>query len=153
MKQEDVPWIQLVWNTHYASGQIPHATIEKGSFFLKDIVKLCDHFRGIALATVGPGDTVLLWTDVWNGHYLMNELPRLFSFSRNNKVSLAQFGGNPNIHANFHTPISQQANLELQQLHMIIEHIQTNTQDKDVWSYIWGTNKYASKKYYSTSNQ
>jgi hypothetical protein len=66
-----------------------------------------------------------------------------------NKVSLAQFWDNSNIHANFHTPISQQANLELQQLHRIIEHIQMNTQGKDVWSYIWCTNNYASKKYYS----
>jgi hypothetical protein len=43
----------------------------------------------------------------------------------------------------------QQANLELQQLHRIMKYIQMNTQGKDVWSYIWGTNNYASKKYYS----
>jgi hypothetical protein len=27
--KEEVPWVQLIWNTHYANGQIPHASIEK----------------------------------------------------------------------------------------------------------------------------
>uniref|UniRef100_A0A0A8Y3D2 Uncharacterized protein n=1 Tax=Arundo donax TaxID=35708 RepID=A0A0A8Y3D2_ARUDO len=22
----DIPWINLIWNTHYSNGQIPHAT-------------------------------------------------------------------------------------------------------------------------------
>ena len=28
----DIPWVQLIWNTHYSNGQIPHASREKGSF-------------------------------------------------------------------------------------------------------------------------
>jgi hypothetical protein len=57
--KEDIPWEQLVWNTYYASEQILHATTQKGSFWIRDVMKLCDHFMGIASATVGPGDTVL----------------------------------------------------------------------------------------------
>jgi hypothetical protein len=68
--KEDVPWVQLIWNSHYLDGQIPHACIEKGSFWFRDIMKYYDHFRGIALATIGLEDTVLLWGDVWNGHHL-----------------------------------------------------------------------------------
>jgi hypothetical protein len=31
-------------------------------------------------------DIVLLWGDVWNGHHLMSEFSRLFSYARNNKI-------------------------------------------------------------------
>jgi hypothetical protein len=30
--KEDIPWVQLIWNTHYTNGQVPHASPEKGSF-------------------------------------------------------------------------------------------------------------------------
>jgi hypothetical protein len=53
----------------------------------------------------------------------MNEFPRLFSFARNNKNEF------PNIHDNFYTPISEQANMELQQLNMLMEQTQTTSQD------------------------
>lgn len=120
--KEDIPWVQLVWHTHYANGQIPHATTERGSFWFKDVLKQCDKYRGIATAMVGPGDTVLLWEDVWNGHYLSNELPRLFSFARNRKISVAQYLINPDIQHNFHIPLSHQAAQELQILNQIVGH-------------------------------
>jgi hypothetical protein len=91
--------------------------------------------RGIATATVGPGDTALLWTDVWNGHCLTNDLPRLFTFARNKQITLAQYIHNPDV---FHTPLSQQAANELWQLNQLIEQAQQNQQEKDVWGYIWG---------------
>jgi hypothetical protein len=50
---------------------------ERGSFWFRDIMKFCDHIRGIANATIGPGDMVLLWGYVWNGHHLMSELSRI----------------------------------------------------------------------------
>jgi hypothetical protein len=52
-------------------------------------MRFCDHFRDIALATVGKGDTMLLWGDVWNGHHLIIELPRVYSFIRNMKILVA----------------------------------------------------------------
>jgi hypothetical protein len=111
--KEDVPWVQLIWHTHYLDGQIPHATIEKGSSWFRDIMKFCDHFRRIASANIGPGDTVLLWGDVWNGHHLMSELPRIFSFTRNKNISVAEYCSNQVVQQNFHTPLSQQASQEL----------------------------------------
>jgi hypothetical protein len=101
-----VPWVQLVWNSHFLEGKTSHATRGKGSFWLKDLLKLSDYYRGIASASVGPGDTMLLWEDMWNGHYLINELPRLFSFARNKHISMAQYLSNSNLHHNFYTPLS-----------------------------------------------
>jgi hypothetical protein len=43
--KEDLPWVQLIWNTHYLDGQISHASAEKCSFWFRDIMKSCDHFR------------------------------------------------------------------------------------------------------------
>jgi hypothetical protein len=51
----DIPWVNLIWNSYYQDGEIPHATKEKGSFWWKDILKLCETFRGIATCRVGNG--------------------------------------------------------------------------------------------------
>jgi hypothetical protein len=56
----------------------------------------------------------------------MNEFPRLCSFARNMKVSLAQYMNNADSHHNFHTSISHQATLELQKLNQIIAQMQQN---------------------------
>jgi hypothetical protein len=79
----------------------------------------------------------------------MTELPRLYSFAKNKKISIAQYTRNPDIHHNFHTPISQQAVQELQQLNQIITHVQQNQQDNDVLVYIWGSTKHTSRKFYT----
>jgi hypothetical protein len=99
-------------------------------------MKYVEHFRGVASASIGPGDTVLLWEDVWNGHFLTNEFPRLYSYARNKKISVAQFMTHQDIHAHCHTPISVQASLELQQLQIILDQVQSNQRLKDEWSYI-----------------
>jgi hypothetical protein len=122
--KEDVPWVHLVWHIHFATGQIPHASPEKGSFWFRDVMKFASHFRGITSAKVGLEDTVLLWENVWNGHSLANELPRLHLYARNKKISLAQFMSNQDTYLNFHTLISSQAEQKLQQQQIIIAQTQ-----------------------------
>ena len=56
----DIPWVHLVWNNYYANGQLPGQQ-EKGSFWWKDIVKLLDHFKGLAAVSINSWDTVLFW--------------------------------------------------------------------------------------------
>ena len=68
--QKDVPWVKLVWSSYYSNGQIPHASTDKGFFWWRDILKLCDLFRGISSCIVGNGSTVLFWSDVWNNNLL-----------------------------------------------------------------------------------
>lgn len=151
--KEDVPWVQLIWNTHYAQGQVPHASTEKGSFWFKDIMKFADNFRGIAAATIGPGDTTLLWSNVWNGNFLEHSLPRLYSFAKNKKVSVAQYINNQDVQVNFHLPFSKQALEELHSLNLIMQEATQQQQEKDVWTYIWGSKQYTSSKFYSLSFQ
>jgi hypothetical protein len=71
--KEDVPWVQLIWNTHYVNGLVPHASLEKGSFLFRDLMKFADHYRGIAMAKTGSGDIVMLWGGGgWNGHHAIS---------------------------------------------------------------------------------
>ena len=30
--RKEIPWAKLVWHAHYSNGDIPHATMDKGSF-------------------------------------------------------------------------------------------------------------------------
>jgi hypothetical protein len=57
--KEDIPWVNLIWNTYYANGEVSHATNDKGSFWWRDILKLADLFRGVASCKVGDSTTVL----------------------------------------------------------------------------------------------
>jgi hypothetical protein len=31
--KRDIPWVNLIWNSYYANGEIPHASNYKGSFW------------------------------------------------------------------------------------------------------------------------
>jgi hypothetical protein len=43
----DVPWVNLIWSKYY-SDKVPHATMEVGSFWWKDVQRLSTIFRNIA---------------------------------------------------------------------------------------------------------
>ena len=78
--------MNLIWETYYSNGEVPHATAEKGSFWWKDLLKLCDLFGKAATGTVGDGQSVLFWEDSWNNRLLKDLLPRLYSFASVAKV-------------------------------------------------------------------
>jgi hypothetical protein len=68
-------------------------------FLWKDIM-FSHHFRGVASCKPHTGDTAaLLWHDVWNNHYLKEELPRLYSFARNKSISVQAYAANPEAHS------------------------------------------------------
>jgi hypothetical protein len=109
LNRAGIPWVNLIWHTHYPNSQIPHACSERGSFWWKDILRLADVFRGIASPKAGSGNTFLLWEDVWNGCLLRQEFPLLFSFAKNQNISLERYLQNQDPGANFHIPLSIEA--------------------------------------------
>jgi hypothetical protein len=40
--KRDIPRVNLIWNTYYVNGEIPHVAKDKGSFWWRDIIRLCD---------------------------------------------------------------------------------------------------------------
>lgn len=66
----DIPWIQLVWNTHYGNEAVTR-TNRRGSFWWKDVLKLLDSFKEMALVSIGDDSTTLFWSDAWHGDLLI----------------------------------------------------------------------------------
>jgi hypothetical protein len=62
----NVPWVKLIWATYYANGDVPHANNICGSFWWRDVFKLVDDFRAVAVIKPGRGDSFLFWTDSWS---------------------------------------------------------------------------------------
>lgn len=149
--RKDIAWVNLIWHKYYSEGQVLHETAAKCSFWCRDIMSYSDHYRGIAKCQVGDGKTVMLWNDVWNGHYLQQELPRLFSYAKNAKVSVAAYAANQATEENFHLLISVDAYNELQILNGLLLQMQQNQpqQQQDQWIYIWGSKTYSTAKFYS----
>ena len=75
----DIPWVQLMWNTHYIGDSIP-INDRKGSFWWKDIFKLMGKYKDMASVIIGDGSTCLFWSDLWHGPPLNVQCLELFSF-------------------------------------------------------------------------
>ena len=54
----DIPWVQLIWNSHYNNETIP-VNNRNGSFWWRDVFKLLDSFKGMASVTIGDGSIFL----------------------------------------------------------------------------------------------
>lgn len=63
-----VPWVQLVWDRYYLGGKLSRLTNNfKGSFCWKDILKLLDSYKGMAMANISDGSSCFFWLDLRNG--------------------------------------------------------------------------------------
>lgn len=93
----------------------------------------------------------IVLVDVWNGHHLQEKLPRLFTYAKNQRISVAAFLANPHIGEQFHLPLSEQAQQELDELQGMIQNIQMRDENKDKWHYIWGSQHYSANGYYNFS--
>lgn len=38
--KKDIPWVNLIWSTHYKNGKLPQASKNYGSFYWRDVLKL-----------------------------------------------------------------------------------------------------------------
>jgi len=106
-------------------------------------------FRGISSCIVGNGSTVLFWSDVCNNHLLQEKFPRLYSYAKDKRISVAKFLENNTMMAQFHLPLSEQAHQEYMELQDLLQNIQVQEHSKDTWHYIWGTSTHASSKFYN----
>ena len=59
----DIPWVQLVWEKHCSNGTLP-GTRKKGSFWWRDILKLLDSSKGLAMVHINDGISYLFWEDL-----------------------------------------------------------------------------------------
>jgi hypothetical protein len=71
--------------------------------------------------------------------------PQLYYFARNKRISLLKAASQPQLHSCFHLPMSTEA---FQQYNLLLNQIEdcNLSNDKDVWTYIWGKGFYSSQK-------
>ena len=143
----DTPWVQLIWDTYYTD-QIPHACDPCGSFWWRDVIKLIPTYQGISKVSLGNGENFLFWKDMWREEILVASYPRALSYAKNEDLSVQQFLGITNLQEAFHLPLSHQAHAELKQLQLEVSEVQLSN-EIDKWTYVWDTNHFSTKQYYT----
>jgi len=81
----------------------------RGSFWWRDILKLLTQFKGIAVVSIQDGKSCFLWHDMWSGMVCSQAFPELFSFAKNQLISVSVAANSPLLHDLFHLPLSPEA--------------------------------------------
>lgn len=73
----DVHWVKLILEKYYANGKLPDHTV-KGSFWRRNLLKLLDKYKGMAVVSLQDGSTCSLWHDLWDCKIHRLEYPELY---------------------------------------------------------------------------
>jgi hypothetical protein len=84
----NLPWVKLIWESYYSIVLPPARTMDV-SFWWRDCLKSSPAFKEMVNCQVNCGDYVLLWKDSWLNNSLQWQLPRLFSFAKNEDTTVA----------------------------------------------------------------
>lgn len=113
----------------------------------RDVLKLLNKFKGMAAVNLGNGSTCLLWSDLWGGQVHSQAYPELFSFAKNQLLTVQSAKQIDSLHQLLHLPLSVQALTQLQTFLPLLDN-SANSTIEDVWGYIWGSNHYSASKGY-----
>jgi hypothetical protein len=72
----------------------------------------------------------------------------LFSFARNQFLSINKAKTILDLNSILHLPISQEAYLQLVQLAQMLENVITSN-EPDIWTYVWGSPWFSAAKVYT----
>jgi hypothetical protein len=106
--RHDIPWVNLIWNSYYTSGNLPGRRLE-GSFWCKAHLKLIDTFKGMAQCNMGDGKSTLFWTDLRDNECLNLKFPHLITFAKGTNDSVHDIIHQEYLQDVFNLPLSQQA--------------------------------------------
>jgi hypothetical protein len=144
----NTPWVQLVWDRYYPDGKLPKLTSRfKGSYWWRDILKLLDSYKGIAMANVSDGVSCFFWRDLWTNNVLQQTYPELFSYCKDPFASVQKVKAESMPVTLFHLPLSTEAYVQFQHMQNMLQSVNLN-QTPDQWLYQWGSNLFSSSKAY-----
>ena len=83
----EIHWVKLIWQKFYSSGQLP-VSIQRASFWWRDILKLLSSFKGLASIQLADGSTCYLWANNWAREALSAKYLELFSYVKNRNLSV-----------------------------------------------------------------
>lgn len=137
-RKKDVQWVKLIWERYYPDG-VPHLGREKGSFWWKDILRLHQQYRGVAMCIPHKEDTISFWDDIILGNLFSLKYPNLHSFAKDVVISLMKVKESENLVNLFRIPMTRQAHNELLQLVDDLSELSNNDhEENDEWTFIWG---------------
>lgn len=85
-----IPWVQLVWDKYYARNRLSAQNIAfRGSFWWRNILKLINKFKGLAVLSLQDGQSCFLWHDLWGTDICSQRFPELFSFAKNTMITVS----------------------------------------------------------------
>jgi hypothetical protein len=99
------------------------------------------------MITIGNGQTCLFWTDNWGAVNPAASAPELFSFVKNKSASVHSVLSTEVFSDLLHLPVSQEALVQMQNLEADLAQIALS-EEKDKWSYTWGSTKFSSARIY-----
>ena len=102
---------------------------KKGSFWWRDLLKLLDSFKGMAIVNVKDGKSCLLWQDMWLNQLPKLNFPELYSFAMNPQITLYDALSASSPSDLFHLPISD---IALQQLIILAENLNSLAESVDM---------------------
>jgi hypothetical protein len=108
---------------------------------------LLPDFKSLASPTIKDGKNALFWIDSWHDGPLQLSMPELYSYAKNNRISVNKVFETENLADLFYLPLSQVGFLQFQELQQIRESSQLSDQ-KNIWVYEWGSRIFASTKVY-----
>ena len=96
-------------------------------------MQLAPIYRAITTVTIGDGSSVLFWKDHWLFPSMADEFPRLYSYARDEDVSVQGLLTAASIGASFHLPLSAQAMEELRDMQVAAADVTMTLGSKDSW--------------------
>jgi hypothetical protein len=120
----------------------------KGSFWWRNNLRFLNLYKEIARVTVGTGGTCSLRLDQWEGQIPCRTMPELFSFAKNQILTINKAKSILDLNSILHLPISQEAYLQLLQLAQILENVAA-LNEADIWTYVWGSLLFSASKAYT----
>lgn len=138
--------MQLVWEKYYSNGKLPNHT-KKGSFWWKDVLKLLNKFKGMAIVNIQSGDSCHFWDDLWLGLVPKLAFPELYSFAKRPSETVATTKASQSLIQDFHLPLSTEAYQQFIQLESMLNNFHPSGVS-DTWTYIWGSQSFTCAKAY-----
>lgn len=110
-------------------------------------MKLLDSYKGLAAVSLNNGSSCKLWDDLWAGRVPKLAFPELYSFAHHTSISVQKAKTIGDFGHLFHLHVSGQAFQQLQTLLDALE-FNANSDEQDIWTYIWGSHAFSSAKAY-----
>jgi hypothetical protein len=110
--------------------------------------KITGEIQGHCNGAYSYAKSALLWKDLWDNKVRSLELPELFSFTTENRITIRQVVHELDLAHIFHLPLTEQSYQQFLHLSTELENL-AFTEETDSWTYIWGSSHFSVHEAYN----